>query len=117
VAQRLLTIGGKPAILPGAKTDAGQRPVAVDQATVAALRAHRARQAEERLAWGEAWQDHGLVFCRADGTPIRPTQLTRDFGRLARAAGLPGLTLMASGIRTRRPRWWRACRSRSSANG
>jgi hypothetical protein len=27
-----------------------------------ALESHRARQSEERLFLGDAWQDHGLVF-------------------------------------------------------
>ena len=33
------------------------------------------------------------MFTREDGTPLRPTQLTRMFARLAREAGLPDLTL------------------------
>lgn len=39
------------------KTAAGRRSLAVNPETVAALRAHRARQATERLACGPAWQD------------------------------------------------------------
>ena len=39
------------------------RTVALDEATRRSLREHRARQAEERLAVGAAWQDEtGLVF-------------------------------------------------------
>jgi hypothetical protein len=91
--QRLVTVAGKPTIRLGTKSPAGERSIALDPATVAALKAHRARQLEERLACGEAWRDHGLVFTREDGTPLRPTQLTRMFARLARGAGLPNLTL------------------------
>jgi hypothetical protein len=32
-----------------------------------ALRAHKKRQAAERLAAGESWQDSNLIFCREDG--------------------------------------------------
>src|SRR6266571_1407258 len=93
VMQRLVTVAGKPTIRLGTKSPAGRRSIALDPATVAALKAHRPRQLEERLACGEGWQDHGLVFTREDGTPLRPTQLTRMFARLAREAGLPDLTL------------------------
>jgi hypothetical protein len=33
---------------------------------------HRARQAAERMAVGEAWEDHGLVFSSEVGTPLDP---------------------------------------------
>jgi integrase len=92
IVQRLLIVDRKPAIRPSAKTEAGRRTIALDQATVAALRVHKRRQLEERLAWGEAWQDHGLVFTREDGTPLHPNWLTLRFSRLARQAGLPELT-------------------------
>jgi integrase len=93
VMQRLVTVAGKPNIRLGTKSPAGERSIALDPATVAALKAHRAQQLQERLACGEGWQDRGLVFTREDGTPLRPTQLTRMFARLAREAGLPNLTL------------------------
>jgi integrase len=93
IVQKLVTIAGKPTIRLGTKSPAGRRSIALDPATVAALKAHRARQLQERLARGEPWQDHDLVFTREDGTPLRPTQLTRMFARLARKAGLPSLTL------------------------
>ena len=93
VMQRLVTVADKPTIRLGTKSPAGKRSIALDPATMTALKAHRAQQLAERLACGEKWQDHGLVFTREDGTPLRPTQLTRMFARLAREAGLPDLTL------------------------
>jgi integrase len=54
-----------------------------------ALRDHRRRQAQERLAAGEAWQDSGLVFATADGKPLDGMNLTHHFQRLPRRAGLP----------------------------
>ena len=67
--------------------------MAIDPVTVAALRAHRRRQAEERLAWGPAYQAHGLVFPREDGTPMWPRTLSRDFARHVDAAELPKIPL------------------------
>ena len=43
------------------KTAKSRRTLALPQAAVLALREHRKRQAEDRLAAGALWQDHGLV--------------------------------------------------------
>ena len=75
------------------KTAKGRRSVALDRATVAALHAHRKMQLEERLAWGEAWQDTGYVFTREDGSLIHPHRFTAWFDRLRDAAGLPRIRL------------------------
>jgi integrase len=53
------------------------------------LRAHYDRQQGERLAAGEKWQEHGLIFTTSLGTPIHPRNLLRDFKKLLRDAGLP----------------------------
>ena len=58
-----------------------------------ALRAHKARQAAERRAWGAAWVETGLVFTREDGSALHPEYVTRHFERLARDAGLPPIRL------------------------
>ncbi len=69
------------------------RSIALDAATVDALRAHRRAQAAERLAWGPAYRDHDLVVCREDGSPVRPRSLTRAFAGHAAEAGLPAIRL------------------------
>jgi integrase len=75
------------------KTAKGRRSVAVDPATVAALRQHRARQLAERLAAGEAYDDGDLVVCQADGTPVDPKTLSYTFEREIRRAGSPPIRL------------------------
>jgi integrase len=67
--------------------------VALDAGTVDALRAHRKLQAAERHAFGPAYHDHGLAFCREDGTPLRPRSFSRMFDRHVTAAGLPRIRL------------------------
>jgi integrase len=52
------------------------------------MRAHRRRQLEERMAWGEAWSDRGYVFAREDGRPLQPEYLSTVFERHVRRAGL-----------------------------
>jgi integrase len=75
------------------KTKRGRRSVALDDGTVEALREHRERQLDERVAWGPAYHDHGLVFCREDGTPLWPRTFSRSFDHHVRAAGLPKIRL------------------------
>ena len=52
------------------------------------VREHRRRQAETRLGLGAAWQDYGLVFCRADGRPIDPGTISQRWHRILDKAGL-----------------------------
>ena len=74
------------------KADSG-RPVVLDEDSVAVLRAHKGRQNSERLAWGPAWVESGLVFTRENGAPLHPEYVTRHFERLVGDAGLPPIRL------------------------
>jgi integrase len=75
------------------KTARGRRTIALDPTTVAALRQHRKRQTEERLAAGPHYADSGLAFTMPGGTPIHPNRFSLWFRRRARAAGLPAIRL------------------------
>jgi integrase len=75
------------------KTVKGKRGLALDPATVAALRQHRKLQAEERLLVGGRWTESGLVFTWPDGRPLHPELFTRWFRRLSKEAGLPHIRL------------------------
>ena len=46
-------------------------------------------QLKERMAWGGAWADCGLVFTREDGAPLRPATSASTSRLLVRKAGLP----------------------------
>ena len=69
----------------GAKS---RRTLALPQTAVQALREHRKRQAEDRLAAGALWQDHGLVFASAIGTLLDAANVRREFRKITEAAGL-----------------------------
>lgn len=70
-----------------------RRRIALSTTAVAALRAHRARQATERLALVPAWEDHDLVFPASTGMPMRANNLRRrSFRPLLAAAKLPPKT-------------------------
>ncbi len=75
------------------KTRHSRRTVPLPALALDALREHRARQAAERLAAGPDWQDSGLVFTTAHGTPIEPRNLNRHWYSLRDRAGLPGVRL------------------------
>jgi integrase len=79
-----------------AKTEAGDRTIPLVAGTLEALRAHRRRQAAERLEAGPLWTDTGLVFTHTDGRPI-PDRTVRDWWyRLLKDAGVPRRRFHAS---------------------
>lgn len=84
---------GRQIVVGAPKTKAGVRVVALDAASVDVLRKHKASQNAERLSWGSGYQDHGLVFAREDGSPLRPEHVTRHFIELSQAAGVPRIVL------------------------
>jgi integrase len=55
---------------------------------VKALRRHRARQAEQRLAAGPNWIETGLVFTTGRGTAAEPRKVVRHFKALLKKAGI-----------------------------
>ena len=75
------------------KTEAGGRTIALDAATVDALRSWKRTQAKERLAVGPVYTDGGLVFTNPDGSAIHPQRFSDWFGQRAKAAGLPRIRL------------------------
>jgi integrase len=71
------------------KTGHSRRSIRLPVSALQALKAHRARQAEQRLPMGAAWEDNGLVFCNGLGRPLEPTNLLhRSYKRLLERAGL-----------------------------
>ena len=84
-----MLVKGKP-VISEPKTRRSRRRVALDAETVSAMRSHLRRQAEERLRLGEAYSDSGLLFCKEDGSPLRPDTVGKMVPALALAAKLPG---------------------------
>jgi integrase len=70
------------------KTQRSRRTLQLPELAVAALRAHRVRQAEKRLRAGALWQDSGLVFSTSTGTQQDAGTVRRAIKRLTAAAGL-----------------------------
>jgi integrase len=71
------------------KNNASRRSVPLSKSAMAALRAHRSRQNEERLQLGDLWQDHDLVFPNRIGKPLDHGNLYyREYKPLLQKAGL-----------------------------
>jgi integrase len=71
-----------------------RRKVQLDARTVAALRSWRKIQAEERLAWGAAYEDtQGILFTSENGGRLSPNAVSKAFLRAQAGIGLPRISL------------------------
>jgi integrase len=72
------------------KTKASRRTLPLPDPVVAALQRHRKRQLEDRLLAGQRWQGDtwNLVFCTSIGTPLDPSNVTKQYRALLERAGL-----------------------------
>jgi integrase len=70
------------------KTARSRRTLGLPEAVVEALREHRMRQDEEKLAAGELWQDHDLVFTTTIGSELDAANVRRYFRSICNAAGI-----------------------------
>jgi integrase len=92
IRQTLIVVNHKP-LFGTPKTGAGTRVIDLDKATVTSLRSLRKRQLEERLAMGDGWPDHNLVFTHADGRLLHPERFSREFTRRIKRYDLPVIRL------------------------
>lgn len=87
---------GEPIFAP-TKTRKSVRTIWLPAVVVTVLRAHRARQAVERLAAGKRWRrdhdgrDYDLVFASTIGTPLNGGDVLRSFRKLLKTAGIPAM--------------------------
>ncbi len=71
------------------KSTSGRRTLPLPAPVLAALKRHKARQAETRLAAGGAYEDGGLLFPNSLGRPLEPRMFNRQFKAALQRAGLP----------------------------
>ena len=71
------------------KTERSRRRLPLGTIAVEALRAHRVRQSQERLAAGPSWHDGDFVFATETGLPLDQGNVQRAHYRNLRNAGLP----------------------------
>jgi integrase len=68
------------------KTELSRRTLELPDLAATALHDLHKRQAGERLAAGEDYSDHGLVFCTRYGTPLSAANVRRSFRAVTKAA-------------------------------
>lgn len=71
------------------KTERSVRSIALPDFVIDALKQHRARQLEKRLAAGSRWEENGLVFPNGRGRFLESSHLYALFSHLLERAGLP----------------------------
>jgi len=78
------------------KTASSRRSIPPGAAALDSLRRHRKIQAEERIRAGTSWDDQGLIFTTAIGTPLDAgALLRRTHYPLLKRAGLPRVNFHA----------------------
>lgn len=77
VGQNVRTMVAGKAVDKGAKTEAGSRPLPLDDELTDLLRTWKARQAAEKLAAGGAYKSGGYVLADEFGGPWKTDQLRR----------------------------------------
>lgn len=77
-----------------------KRLVPVPAPLVSALRAHRVAQKRERLAAGQLWEEHDLVFCQPNGRPIDPRRDWEELQDILEASGIAARGTHAQGRHT-----------------
>lgn len=87
IRQQIQRVGG--VLRTGAvKTKAGNRDLPVPSLAREAFALRLEQQARDREAFGQAWQDTGLVFTTRSGRPIEPRNLVRSFRRICTGRSL-----------------------------
>jgi len=70
------------------KTSKSRRTLELPDQAAKALKEHRTRQVQERLAAGPLWHEHGLVFTSQTGQPLDDANVRRAFRSITNRAGL-----------------------------
>ncbi len=72
------------------KTPKSRRSIHLAPTTLDALKLHRVRQHEQRLAAGPEWDEQGWIFCNTLGRPVEVgNMMRRSFRPILAKAGLP----------------------------
>jgi len=91
--EETLTIVNNKAATSTPKTAAGRRSIPIDSRLVALLRAHRRRQAAEKLAAGPAYEDGGYLVADELGHPLHPDSISGMFDAKVKELGFPRIRL------------------------
>ncbi|WAH34998.1 site-specific integrase [Alicyclobacillus dauci] len=94
--QRSLKIENGEKVVSEVKTSSSRRTIVLFDEDVERLREHRKKQLEQRMKVGPGFNPENLVFVRADGSSIRPTNFSRDWTVFLKKNNLPHIPLHSS---------------------
>ena len=89
VHRTVARVTGRGLVVGEPKSKSGRRRIVLPLVAVDALKEHRVRQQEMKLAAGSDWQDGDIVFCRKNGTFFEPNTMGEKLDRLLVQAGFP----------------------------
>ena len=93
VRHTLQRLRGRGPQLAEPKTARSRRTIVLGPTVIAALKARRTQQLQERLWAGSRWREGDFVFSTTVGTPMIAGDVTARFQRLLRAADLPRMRI------------------------
>jgi integrase len=88
VRRALQRVDGKPTFVEP-KSESSRRTITLPAVAMAAFRAQRTWQLEQRLAAGDRWQEWGLVFTSSKGTPLDGPNVNHHLQKVLKQADLP----------------------------
>ena len=82
----------KNVVLGKTKTETSNRVIPLEKTLAEVLKSHKAKQAQEKLLAGEAYQNNKMVFAEPDGSIIVPTNISQRFKKITKIAEIPQFT-------------------------
>ena len=84
------------------KDSSWMRTIPLPDVALEVLKAHRAKQREQRLQAGDTWKNLGVVFCTGIGSYYNQSNHHKVFHKILEAAGLPMIRFHDLGVLPRR---------------
>ena len=75
------------------KSARSRRTIALSPSAIPVLRDHQERRKQDFIILGRTLSEEDLVFCRIDGLPLRPNNVTRTWKVVAKRCGLEPIRL------------------------
>ena len=92
VVATLQQIPGHGLVTGAPKTKKSRRNFTLGPSTIELLRVAQGTQQLARIEAGPLWRETGYVFTRADGSPVQPDILTKNFRSMVRELAMPPLS-------------------------
>lgn len=89
VRHNLTWVQGMGYVVGEPKSKKGRRKITLPDVVIAALKEHKVKQEQARIAMGEKWQGHEFVFSNIYGGYFNPDRVWFLFKQLLKQAGLP----------------------------